>query len=1085
MKRNGFKTNTIKLALCLAYPALAFPALAAEPWPPLPVALSTSVTPNILLMVDNSGSMSAVPSGGGAAKMTQAKNVAKQLIRDNPSLNWGLFSFDTARNTVAGIRVAPVGSSQTTLETAIDGLTALTNTPLGEVLFEMGNYWAGEASYSKKIAGNYTSPIQYRCQKNFNIVVTDGESTSDDVLPGLYNATATGTSTGVFGAPAVNYTTWNFSGPTPVAATKSFKVCNDTTTISSVSCPAKLEGSTTNDAFTIGGSGVATSWRRSIRDVAAYLFDKDMRYNIAGVDGDGKSWDDPKFPKQNAITYTIGFDTDNHVLSAAAAVGGGQYFTAINQGQLTTALNTVVASIIASVSNAGGVATTNPYKVAGNKVFQPVFNPNGWYGELRCYDFASMAFDSSGNIISGACTPNPKATVPATGRKIWTSKWTSTQGFAAFEFLDTATASMSATQLSNLGATTTAQKNVINFVRGVDGTNRARNNGLLGDITDAQPLVVTAPSGVTTELDYAGYQSANSGRNMVFIGANDGMLHAFDVATMSELMGYVPAAVYPHLAALPSTTYGASGGTAHVYGANGEVRQADVKIGGLWKTVVVGGLAQGGQGYYAIDATNSSDLQTSATKAVKWEWNDQHDSEMGYTFGAPLIYNIRDSASTVRPVVILVNGYENDYDDTAVGGKRKAADPTSDPNQCIRVVAGVTKPCNTGALYIIDALDGKLLRKIAVPHDSNGVGGLSSPAGVDFGQDGILDYVYAGDMSGKLWRFDLTASHYSAFSVESKPVFDAGTSQPITLRPAIKPVSDNQGNSRGNLILFGTGKLLTDTDRSTTTTQSFFGVLDDMLPITKTIYKADLQQRVVNDAVDVSVAASGYRTGKYRKIEPLANGVIFDLTLKTEPKKGWYIDLPASSERLVSSPILLDYLLMFGTGIPLAAEKCMPGGAGWVMGVDPMTGGVTVNKLNKPYSFIDIKSDGKSTVDDLLNFSSGTAYASGLSTDAIPTELTYVADSIKLVTTSSSGSNPYGNAGNVIALTEANLMAVYTGNAAAGTTQGNSMGKKGDGGTGGKLIKCKLGTPGCSQDDINRAPGTGIKLETTLWRELK
>lgn len=1094
MKRNGFKTNTIKLALCLAYPALAFPALAAEPWPPLPVALSTSVTPNILLMVDNSGSMSSAPSTGGAAKMTQAKDVAKKLIADNPSLNWGLFSFDTARNTVAGIRVAPIGSSQTTLETAINGLTALTNTPLGEVLFEMGNYWAGEASYSKKIAGNYTSPIQYRCQKNFNIVVTDGESTSDDVLPGLYNATATGTSTGVFGAPAVNYTTWNFSGPTPVAATKSFKVCNDTTTVSSVSCPAKLEGSTTNDAFTIGGSGVATSWRRSIRDVAAYLFDKDMRYNIAGVDGDGKSWDDPKFPKQNAITYTIGFDTDNHVLSAAAAVGGGQYFTAKNQGQLTTALNTVVASIIASVSNAGGVATTNPYKVAGNKVFQPVFNPNGWYGELRCYDFASMTFDASGNILSGACTPNAKSMVPvAANRKVWTSKWTpaagqitsgtATSGTGAFEFLDTATGSMTAAQLADLGSTLTAQKNVINFVRGVDGSNRVRSNGLLGDITDAQPIVVAAPSGSTSESTYAAFQTTNAARNIVFIGANDGMMHAFGVSDMTELMGYVPAAVYPHLAALPSTAYGASGGTAHVYGANGEVRQADLKLGStpVWKTIVVGGLGQGGQGFYALDATNSAALTTNASTAAKWEWNDQHDADMGYTFGAPLIYNVRTSASTVVPAVILVNGYENDYDDTTVGGKRKAENTA----ECTRTVASVTKACNTAALYVVNADNGKLIKKISIPGISSGIGGLSSPAGVDFGQDGILDYVYAGDMSGKLWRFDLTADDPINFKVAPNPIFDAGTGQPITLRPAIRPVSDSSGNSRGNLILFGTGKLLIDTDRSTTTTQSFYGVLDDMSAVPTTISKASLRQRVVNDAVNVSVAASGFRTGTYRKIEDLPNGVTFDLTLPTETKKGWYIDLPASSERLVSSPVLLDYLLMFGTGIPLAAEKCMPGGAGWVMGVDPMTGGVTVNKIKKPYSFIDIKADGKSTVDDQLNFSSGTAYASGLSTDAIPTELTYVADSSKLITITSSGTSTYGDAGNVIALKEANLMSIYTGNAAAGTTKGNPMSKPADGGSGGKLIKCKLGTPGCSQDDINKAPGTGIKLETTLWRELK
>lgn len=1086
MKRNGFKINTIKLALCLAYPALTLPVLAAEPWPALPPALSTAVTPNVLLHVDNSGSMNSYPPSGGAdRKIVIARDVAKDLISNNQSLRWGLFSFDPNSNETAGVLQAPVGSTKATLDTAINALGPDTWTPLGETLFEMSRYWAGETSYFGKTknapGGQYTSPIQYRCQKNFNIVITDGVSTKDNKIPGLP------------GFAGVNYRSYDTNGG---ALTKTFKACQDANTVSSVTCPAVLEGSVQaagvgSNKF-VGTVDDGASYGRSIRDVAMFSFDKDMR--VGGNDLDGKSFDDPKFPKQNVITYTVGFAVDDPVLKASATVGGGAYYTAGNRSQLSSALNTVVASIIASISNAGGVATTNPYKVAGNKVFQPVFNPNGWYGELRCYDFASMTFDSSGNIVSGQCTPNAKSLVPAAAsRKIWSSTWApatgqvgagaAVSGTGAFEFLDTATTLMTAAQLADLGSTAIDQKNAINFVRGIDGSNRARSNGLLGDITDAQPVVVAAPSGATSDASYAAFQTTNAARNVVFIGSNDGMMHAFNVADMTELMGYVPAAVYPHLAALPSITYGASGGTAHVYGANGEARQADLKLGAspTWKTVVVGGLAQGGQGFYALDATDSATLTAAANNAFKWEWNDQHDTDMGYTFGAPLIYNVRTSASTVVPAVILVNGYENDYDDTAVGGKRKAENTA----ECTRTVSGVTKPCNTSALYIVNADNGKLIKKIAIPGNSTGIGGLSSPAGVDFGQDGILDYVYAGDMNGKLWRFDLTSDDPNNFKVAANPIFDAGSSQPITLRPAIKPVSDASGNSRGNLVLFGTGKLLLDSDRSTTTTQSFYGVLDDMSATPITVSKASLVQRVVNDAVNVSVAATGYRSGTYRKVEPLASGVRLDLTLSTETKKGWYIDLPASSERLVSSPVLLDYLLMFGTGIPLAAEKCMPGGAGWVMGVDPLTGGVTVNKTKKPYSFIDIKVDGKSTVDDQLSFSSGDAYASGLSTDAIPTELTYVSDSSKLITISSSGTSTYGDAGSVIALKEANLMAIYTGNAAAGTTKGNPMGRPADGGSGGKLIKCKLGTPGCSQDDINKAPGTGVKLETTLWREIK
>lgn len=1091
---NGrFKVNTIKLALCLAYPALGVQALAAEPYPPLPVALSTAVAPNVLLILDTSLSMNDNPSGGSTKKITSAKTVAKKLITDNPSLRWGLFSFDGSTGEGSKKR-ADIGSSATTLTSAIDGLTPAGTTPLAEALFEAGRYWAGETSYFSKISGggSYTSPIQYRCQKNFNIYMTDGESTADNKLPGACSSNANNAGCNTY--PQVSYTSFNSAG---VAVSKNFGICRSTSTTSSVTCPAVLEGASAASSFygpVVSAGFSFNSYMRSIRDVSAYLFDRDMKYDSGSPktlnDNDGASWDDPKFPKQNVITYTIGFDIDEPVLAAAATVGGGKYYTATNEATLATALNNAVSSIISEVSNAGGVATTNPAKVSGNKMFQPVFNPIGWYGELRCYEYASITYDADGIINGGACSPNAKAKIPTTGRKIWSARWTSSATWSAFDFLPgspvttTSPPNMTAQQATNLGSTKSAQNTVVNFVRGIDDTEttvtpettrvRPATSGLLGDITDSQPQVVTKPSGITTDSSYTTYQTNNASRNIVFIGANDGMLHAFNVSDMTELMGFVPSPVYSHLAALPSLTYGASGGTAHTYGVNGELRQADVKLGSTtpaWKTIVVGGLAQGGQGFFAIDATSSSTLTTSASSAVKWEWNDQHDDEMGYSYGAPLVYNVRTSATTAVPAVILVNGYENYYDDTAVGGKRRAA-TTGNP-------AG-----NTSALYIVNADTGALIKKISV----TGGAGLSSPAGVDFGQDGILDYVYAGDMNGKLWRFDLTDSNPDNFKVGSNPIFDAGTTQPIIMRPAVKPVSDSSGNSRGNLVLFGTGKLQLDSDRNTTTTQSFYAVLDDMAATPTTVSKTDLVSREVDNTTDtVATGTSGMRAGTYRAIRDLSSSVTLDLTSTTETKKGWYINLPAESERLVSSPLLMDYMVIFGTGVPASSKACIPGGVGWVMGVDPMTGGVTVGPNKTPFSFIDVKSDGKSNADDKLNFSSGKAYASGFSMDGIPTELTYVAAESKVITISSSGTNALGDAGNLIALQDANLMGIYTGNATTGTSKGNPMGRPGPNPRkGGDLVVCGIGGVKCEKNPINPPSfGSGYRIETSIWREIK
>ena len=224
---------------------------------------------------------------------------------------------------------------------------------------------------------------------------------------------------------------------------------------------------------------------------------------------------------------------------------------------------------------------------------------------------------------------------------------------------------MTTQQKALLGADATAQKKTIRFLRGEEGIAgfRTRPNGLLGDIIDGQPAVVSVPAGITTDPDYATFIANNSSRGIVLIGANDGMLHAFKIANMSELMGYIPSSVYPHLKALTATDYGQPAGTPHTFHVNGTLRQQDVKLGSNWKTIVASGLGQGGQGFLAVDATNESAM--TSLSAVKWEWNDQNDAEMGYSFAAPVIYNVRTSASTVVPAVILANGYNNSYDDTA------------------------------------------------------------------------------------------------------------------------------------------------------------------------------------------------------------------------------------------------------------------------------------------------------------------------------------------------------------------------------------------------------------------------------------
>jgi type IV pilus assembly protein PilY1 len=1101
MRRQNYTAKPLCLAIYLAFPVLAMPSFAAEPYPALPPTLSSSVTPNIMLYIDTSGSMlqdannawmltnicdsNANWSGcvnndanyrakidsetySPNTKMNIAKRVAKDLIFNNRHLRFGLFSFEDKPGSIGGAERSEAGvlragikdidaanndTNYNNLKAAISALNGRTGTPLGEGLLEVTRYFEGKSSLYNKIAGNYTSPIQYRCQKNFAIILTDGDATGDDNLPGS-------------SMPALAYVARDQNG---ASVPKNFSVCKQADTNAaddlSVNCPSELEkedGSftNTNPGF---GSGNPVNRFRAIRDVAKYARVADLR--VGGNDADGKSFDDVKFAKQNLITYTVALGLDNAVLPAAAKVSGGKYKTTKNESELAAALTAAVDSIVASTSNAGGVATQSEVTTAGNKVFQPVFNPAGWYGQLLCYSL------NADGTVGAACTPSPEAVIPAEpARKIHTSKVNNLFQTERYSFVTSNLASLSPAQKLSLGADATEQTKVMRFLRGEESIAgfRSRYNAtlgktiLLGDIVDGQPVVVTKPSGSTPEADYASYISSNAARNIVLIGANDGMAHAFDIATMGELMGYIPQAVYPRLKALTATDYGQSAGTPHSYHVNGSMRQQDIKTGTSWKTVVVGGLGQGGQGYYALDATNNAQL-SAATSAIKWEYNDINDKSMGYTLGAPLIYNVRTGTNTVVPAAIFANGYESNWDDTASGGQKTTN--------------------KESVLTILNAETGSIIARIQVPGSS----GLSSPAGLDYGQDGVLDFVYAGDVNGKLWRFDLTDPNN--FKVASNPLFDAGAGHPIIMRPGLIPVNKAaDGTPLGNVVLFGTGQLLTNIDRKDTTTQTLYGVLDKMESNPSTVSISSLQQQQFETS---TYSKTTTRIGTYRKIsasDDAANKLDIasaaNLALSA-PKMGWYINLPDSSERLVTSPMVFEDRVLFGTGVPISTEQCLPGGSGWIVGVNPLTGSV-VRKNNKStgadFSFIDITGDGKSTAADKLGTGPTISYMSAYKKDGIPTELSFV--SSNAVLSSPSGSDGgLGNIGNVIALREANSMAVYTGNATPGTTRGISIARQAS--NNGCVYGGVLGKSDLDKDCLPPAPSGAVKIETTLWREIK
>jgi type IV pilus assembly protein PilY1 len=234
---------------------------------------------------------------------------------------------------------------------------------------------------------------------------------------------------------------------------------------------------------------------------------------------------------------------------------------------------------------------------------------------------------------------------------------------------------------------------------------------------------------------------------MIYVGANDGMLHAFradtgDANSGKEIFAYVPAAVYDNLSKLTAPSY------VHKPFVDGSLSAGDAYVGGTWKTVLLGGLGGGGKAIFALDITNPTAMGVSQ---VMWEFEDAAD--LGYTVGQAQIALLNNGVWAA----VFANGYNS----------------TSD----------------RAYLYLVNLQTGALIKKIPA-----GVGtsnGLSTHVLYDSNGDQTVDAVYAGDLQGNMWKFDLTGSNVTAWGVANAgvPLFTARNAsnevQPITSQPRI------------------------------------------------------------------------------------------------------------------------------------------------------------------------------------------------------------------------------------------------------------------------------------------------------------
>ena len=634
------------------------------------------------------------------------------------------------------------------------------------------------------------------------------------------------------------------------------------------------------------------------------------------------------------VGFALPFGTNPDQLDTIAAAGGtGSSYYATDEATLISELNTVFNDILVRSGAAGAVALNSGSIETTSRLFQAKFNTGDWSGQLLAFPIDSTTGEIGTPLWDAAVRVNLQNW--DTGRKILSYNPSSGKPIAfrwpvnpaSPAVTEMSLAQVAALNKNALGVDDAMGSQRVMYVRGSaanegsGATNfRRRNVSKLGDIVNSSPVYVRGPRRNIADTSYQTFKSTYGGRaEMIYVGANDGMLHGFKASTGDEVMAYVPSPVYSRLSGLTAQ------GFQHKYLVDGSPVVSDIKFSTGWRTLLVGGLSAGGRGLFAIDVTDPTRFSESAPEdTVLWEFTDTDDADLGLTYSQPTIMRLNNG----DPGVIVGNGYNN-----TGSGRAK--------------------------LFILNAETGAVIREI-----DTGIGtvadpnGLSTPAVIDLDGNGTADYAYAGDLEGNVWKFDLTAGSEGSWSRSyGAPLFSAvdslGNPQPIT--SAVEVTRHPNG---GLMVMFGTGRYIQMADVASTGKQSLYGVRDSGAAVSG---RSSLVEQTVTEVADVSGT-------DYRAVSK--NAVDYGT------KKGWFLDLPTSGERVVVDPILRNGRFIVATTLP-NTDPCAAGGSSWLMEVDYLSGG----RLDKAVFDVDV--DGKIDGSDIVGFPVDTVHASGVRLDAI------------------------------------------------------------------------------------------------------
>jgi Tfp pilus tip-associated adhesin PilY1 len=720
-------------------------------------------------------------------------------------------------------------------------------------------------------------------------------------------------------------------------------------------------------------------------------------YDLYNIDPEKRNY--PEWPSPLGTETAPKIDDIYH----AAVNGRGQYLSAQTPKELIDFLKKAIDDVVARIGSGAGVTINGEEIDAGSTVYQSIYNTEGWTGDVKAYALDSETGEVIRSSYLWSAEEELYATDWDTGRKIATFNGTTGIPFrydagqtALFDLLST---------------DATEAQNMVNYLR---GDSSLEGNGFrdrqfkinevtfrdtkLGDIVHSAPV-------------FHSYVKDGTTYKMIYAGANDGMLHAFNAQTGQEVFAYVPRLVFSRLKNLTASSYD----TDHEFFVDTTPYVASVVKDGAPRSYLTGSLGKGGKGLYCLDVTHPMGISSEAelTTKVLWEYpkNDLKITSASNT--SPIVVTTTVSHGLTTGDFVAITGVEGN---TAANGLHKItvqstttfsllnADgtPTTgsgeytgggtlcpDPdlgytysraftvNSAIGWVTifgnGYNSANLNAVLYVLDAHTGVLLKKIDTGFGASAgdaCNGLSTPVLIDVDNDERVDYAYAGDLNGNLWKFDLTSSDISEWKIAHNTAADrsgtpmplftakdaAGNVQPITAMPDVmRPLNHEQP---GYIVVFGTGKYLGPLDFSNTRTQTIYGIWDYGDAADATEYLGAFNRGSANKLSNLSTYSSLLQQTKLldanlggQLLRVLTQNPVYylwetDDTAEQEGNPstteanhvGWYFDLPDTKERVIRDVQIRSGKAIVISSIP-NTNPCAAGGASWLYEIDAYSGG--------------------------------------------------------------------------------------------------------------------------------------------------